>query len=437
MIFLPVSLRALPRLVIKDRTALCPQFMTTLALLTVCGFTLLTAATGFSRDGTVGELSDIDRKLNAVISKFDASLENLESRPEEVASKVASVQMESVKSDLQKIQDQLNELTKILSARQSDVQASTSLSSTDKKDLITEIRGQLQSVERIAARAKAVSGKIAELPAAEKVWNEQYSSFSEVKGTKSAAAKVAASIKDFRITLPRQERAQTSAANHVWSPKAPSHVAPTVPASDAKTQADRSGERYPQTLTSNLSLDDVERLNSAQLRYAINEIYARHGLVFRDKQVQKNFERMKWYSPQASLKPAQIEERFTPLERANLEILAQARDGLGARSTASAPAKPQNEFTNPIAYFSACQQHVADYWRSPFSKFSPGHSAIAVVEAVIGSDGHLVSFQWIQRSGHKAWDEAVVDCLQRIPPFPAPPNMLGRRPAVRIVFPET
>ena len=437
MIFLPVSLRALPRPVINDRTALCPQFMTTLALLTACGITLLTAATGFSREGTVGELSDIDRKLNAVISKFDASLENLESRPEEVASKVASVQMESVKSDLQKIQDQLNELTKILSARQSDVQASTSLSSTDKKDLITEIRGQLQSVERIAARAKAVSGKIAELPAAEKVWNEQYSSFSEVKGTKSAAAKVAASIQDFRITLPRQERAQTSAANHVWSPKAPSHVAPTVPASNAKTQADRSGERYPQTLDSSLSLDDVERLSSAQLRYAINEIYARHGLVFRDKQIQRNFERMKWYSPQASLKPAQIEERFTPLERANLEILAQARDGLAGKSSAGAPTKPQREFSNPIAYFSACQEHVDANWKSPSMRFPPGHSAIALVKATIGSDGRLMSTQWIQRSGYKEWDQAVLNCLQRIPPFPAPPAWLGHRPAVQLVFPET
>lgn len=406
-------------------------------LLALGGFSFLAVATSSAQDGTSGELLDINSRIDAVISKFDARLENLATRPEEIASKAATVGVEGLKSDLQKCQDRLNELTKILSSRQSEIQASTALSSSDKKELTAAIGGQLQSAERISRKAGAVLGKIAELPAAEKIWNEQYSSFATVKGIREAADRVAASIREFRTTLPGQERATTSAANHAGPPQATPQSLPRVAVSETETQADRSGERYPQTLDARLSFDDARGLNRAQLRYAINEMYARHGLVFRDKQIQRNFERMKWYSPQASLTPAQIEERFTPLERANLEILAQARDGLAVKSSASAPAKPQREFTNPIAYFSACQEHVDAYWRSPAIKFPPGHSAIAVVRAVIGSDGRLMSSQWIQRSGYKEWDQAVLNCLQRMPPFPAPPTWIGRRPEVQIVFPET
>lgn len=408
-----------------------------LLLLALCGFSFLTVAASFAQDGTSGELLDIDSRIDAVTSKFDARLENLANRPEEIASKAASVGVEALKSDLQKCQDRLNELTKILSSRQREIQASASLSSSDKKELTAAIGGQLQSAQRISRRASTVLGKITELPAAEKVWNEQYSSFAAVKGVQQAADKVAASIRAFRTTLPGQERAATSAASHAVPLQATPQSSPRVAAPEATPQADRSGERYPQTLDASLSFDDVTGLNSAQLRYAINEMYARHGLVFRDKQIQRNFERMKWYSPQASLTPAEIEERFTPLERANLEILAQARDGLAGKSSAGAPTKPQREFSNPIAYFSACQEHVDANWKSPSMRFPPGHSAIALVKATIGSDGRLMSTQWIQRSGYKEWDQAVLNCLQRIPPFPAPPAWLGHRPAVQLVFPET
>ena len=413
------------------------QLAAKLWLLTACWSVAFAITTSSAQDGTQGELSEIDQQIDAITSKFDARLENLASRPEEIASKTATVGVEAFKTDLQKCQERLNELTKILYSRQSNIKSSTSLSSSDKKELIAAIDGQLQSAERVSRKASAVLGKIAELPAAEKVWNEQYSSFAAVKGGREAADKVAASIREFRASLPGQERATTSAANRAGPPQATPQSLPRVAALEAKTQADRSGERYPQTLDARLSFDDVRGLNQAQLRYAINEMYARYGLVFRDKQIQRNFERMKWYSPQASLTPAQIEERFTPLERANLEILAQARDGLAAKSSASAPAKPQREFTNPIAYFSACQEHVDANWKSPSMRFPPGHSAIALVKATIGSDGRLMSTQWIQRSGYKEWDQAVLNCLQRIPPFPAPPAWLGHRPAVQLVFPET
>jgi TonB family protein len=418
-------------------SSLRSRFKNKLELLSICGFAVLTPALSCAQDGTSGELREIDRQIDAIVLKFDDRLENLASRPEEIASKAATVGVESLKSDLQRCEARLGELAGILASRQSDIQASAALPSADKKELIAVIRTQLASLERTSAKTRAISDKISELPSMEKIWNEQYSSFSAVKGTEEAAAKVSASINEFRKTLPGHEQAQQTAGNRTPASPTSSQNSPRAVPPDAKPQVDRSNQRYPETVQARLTPDDVAKLNAAQIRYAINEMYARYGLVFRDKQIQRNFERTKWYSPQTSLTPAQIEERFTPVERANLELLGQARERLTAKQPQSTPTAPQRKFSNPIAYFSACQEHVDAYWRSPAITFAPGHSAIAVVRVAISPDGRIASAQWVQSSGYRIWDQAVMECLQNLPAFPAPPASMGKRVDVQIVFPET
>ena len=43
--------------------------------------------------------------------------------------------------------------------------------------------------------------------------------------------------------------------------------------------------------------DDLDGMSSSELRLARNEIYARHGCIFKDKKLQKYFEGKSWYTP--------------------------------------------------------------------------------------------------------------------------------------------
>ncbi|PQV65097.1 YARHG domain-containing protein [Abditibacterium utsteinense] len=85
------------------------------------------------------------------------------------------------------------------------------------------------------------------------------------------------------------------------------------------------GEKYPQTRTRVLSASEVANLSPAQRRYAINEIYARHGLLFGDLALRKQFLQFSWYAPQPGRSMAQIKGRFSPVERKNVERLGLAR----------------------------------------------------------------------------------------------------------------
>lgn len=86
------------------------------------------------------------------------------------------------------------------------------------------------------------------------------------------------------------------------------------------------GEKYPQTRTRVLSAKEVARLSAAQRRYAINEIYARHGLLFGDLALRKQFLQFGWYAPQPGRTMAQIKRRFSSVERKNVERLGLARE---------------------------------------------------------------------------------------------------------------
>ncbi|RYG66796.1 YARHG domain-containing protein [bacterium] len=86
------------------------------------------------------------------------------------------------------------------------------------------------------------------------------------------------------------------------------------------------GEKYPQTKTRVLSTTEVANLNTAQRRYAINEIYARHGLLFGDMEIRRNFLKFNWYKPQPGQSMAVTKSKFTRIERQNVERLGLARE---------------------------------------------------------------------------------------------------------------
>ena len=77
-----------------------------------------------------------------------------------------------------------------------------------------------------------------------------------------------------------------------------------------------------------LSLERIQGLDLATVRYEINRIYARHGVVFPKQEIQDQFEKQAWYKPDRELTFDQAEEKFSMEERHNIEALAARRDML-------------------------------------------------------------------------------------------------------------
>lgn len=102
------------------------------------------------------------------------------------------------------------------------------------------------------------------------------------------------------------------------------------PAQDRPARAEpvaMVGERYPETRLEKLDENFTRELGDSQLRYAINEMFARHGAVFPQQEIDRVFDSMSWYRPDPRLSFDQIEnQRFTDLEKVNLKLLGIARN---------------------------------------------------------------------------------------------------------------
>ena len=85
---------------------------------------------------------------------------------------------------------------------------------------------------------------------------------------------------------------------------------------------------FPQTRAGYLSDADIQGWSYSGVRYALNEIYARHGYVFKSGPILRQFSKLPWYHPVAGLSAAGAEAQFTPVERANQILLSQRRDAL-------------------------------------------------------------------------------------------------------------
>ena len=88
---------------------------------------------------------------------------------------------------------------------------------------------------------------------------------------------------------------------------------------------DLAGERFPQTRTRDLDADEIGQMSDEDVRYAINEMFARYGMTFRDKDLQAEFEPYKWYQPNDKWTPNQIERQFSKREKHNADLLAAER----------------------------------------------------------------------------------------------------------------
>ncbi len=74
---------------------------------------------------------------------------------------------------------------------------------------------------------------------------------------------------------------------------------------------------HPSTSTKLLSYEDVENLNTEELGYMRNEIYARHGYSFKNKEWRYVFEEKDWYVPMG----VDIRHQLTDVEIENIGLI--------------------------------------------------------------------------------------------------------------------
>jgi hypothetical protein len=106
-----------------------------------------------------------------------------------------------------------------------------------------------------------------------------------------------------------------------------------------------AAERFPETQTRLLQAVDIQGWDDAKLRYAINEMYARHGADFKDKKIKAWFQKFDWYRPKAEQTYDAVELEFTDIEKENVKLLGAARQQPPTAAEAAVPATP----TTPVS----------------------------------------------------------------------------------------
>lgn len=86
------------------------------------------------------------------------------------------------------------------------------------------------------------------------------------------------------------------------------------------------GERFPETRLQLLGPLELMDMNLNDLRYAINEMYARRGAVFNNAEIARSFTTKEWYKPRPGVSFQEIEADFSEIEADNLRLLAKERD---------------------------------------------------------------------------------------------------------------
>jgi hypothetical protein len=95
-------------------------------------------------------------------------------------------------------------------------------------------------------------------------------------------------------------------------------------------QAARGG-RWPWTSNRLIRPAELGPLSLGELELMRNEIYARHGWIFRRPDLRNYFESQPWYRPRsdnAYYSNPQVEAELTPLERRNLQIIVDRENAL-------------------------------------------------------------------------------------------------------------
>ena len=108
-----------------------------------------------------------------------------------------------------------------------------------------------------------------------------------------------------------------------------------APQTDESTEME--GEKFPATREQSITVEDVNELDLSDIRYAINEMFARHGVTFHDADLRKIFSQFSWYKPREGVGFEDVEKELSDLEKGNLAVLRRCRDAKIAASHRSRP----------------------------------------------------------------------------------------------------
>jgi hypothetical protein len=75
--------------------------------------------------------------------------------------------------------------------------------------------------------------------------------------------------------------------------------------------------KYPVASSRILTYDDVQYLSKDELSIMRNEIFARHGFIFKTQKMIDYFNKQKWYRPMHN----DVYGKLTPIEKKNIEFI--------------------------------------------------------------------------------------------------------------------
>lgn len=103
-----------------------------------------------------------------------------------------------------------------------------------------------------------------------------------------------------------------------WTPfKAEGNALRTYELKRRKYAYDSAVGTYPQASVRRLQEEDVENLSKEELGMMRNEIYARHGYCFKNKEYRYHFENEDWYLPMG----VDIRQKLTDVEVDNIDLI--------------------------------------------------------------------------------------------------------------------
>lgn len=82
---------------------------------------------------------------------------------------------------------------------------------------------------------------------------------------------------------------------------------------------------FPNSSDEVIKRSDIKALSNEELRFAINELYARHGYKFRDKSLRNYYKKYDWYIPKVNPDDFSI-SMFNAIEKENIETMQKVRD---------------------------------------------------------------------------------------------------------------
>jgi flagellar biosynthesis GTPase FlhF len=131
-----------------------------------------------------------------------------------------------------------------------------------------------------------------------------------------------------RMRESRRRREEAQSQNETFDTlESPPSSSPSSPAPLLPPRSNLDGERFPQTRNRLINDNEAAGMDFSELRYAINEVYARYGFGFsKSPAIRKRFNQFGWYRPNEQITMDQIDATMTSAEHANIVTLAKYRD---------------------------------------------------------------------------------------------------------------